>query len=157
MVIELGKFDENVDIHVDVLNVLTCSDLELPIKAYELANQLDMELRASKFPCAKEQTRPPRLVRVGLLQHRMPQPACEPIEKQRQAAHHRVKQMLEVAALAKVNVVCLEEIWSKFQMIFWINYCKNIIRRNKQSNVHKRHNSLSFVNNHEYIYHVSFF
>lgn len=94
------------------------SDLELHSEALQLAKERDMELRASKFPCAKEQTRAPRLVRVGLVQHRMPRPAHEPIEQQRQAAHHRVEQMLEVAALAKVNVVCLEEIWSKLMIIF---------------------------------------
>ena len=59
----------------------------------------------------------PRIVRVGVIQHRMVRPSTDRSEEQRRANHLRVAEILEGAAMAGVNVVCLQEAWSEYFML----------------------------------------
>lgn len=90
-----------------------CSLLEFSEEAKNLAKSRNFELRGYRVPCPGEQSRMPRIVRVGIIQNRIVRPTTDPIEQQRQAIHLRIAEILEVAAKAGVNVVCFQEAWSK--------------------------------------------
>ncbi|KAH9396562.1 Beta-ureidopropionase [Tyrophagus putrescentiae] len=81
-------------------------------EAINLAKQRDFELRGYRFQCPAEQTRMPRIVRVGIIQNAIVRPTTDPVEEQRRAIHHRVAEILEVAAKAGVNVICFQEAWT---------------------------------------------
>lgn len=59
-----------------------------------------------------------RLVTVGLIQNQIVLATTEPIENQRFAIHSRVTEIIEVAYRCGVNIVCLQEAWSKFSLYF---------------------------------------
>lgn len=61
-----------------------------------------------------EQTRAPRIVRVGIIQHSVVLPTDSPINEQRDAIHDKISKYVEHAANCRVNIVCLQEAWSKF-------------------------------------------
>lgn len=100
-------------------------------------------MKGYRFEAALEQLRPPRKVRVGLVQHRIVLPTDAPILDQvrghtprrpcvRQKAaevnltlhsslqisalHSRVGEIVEVAAMCGVNIVCFQEAWSESQL-----------------------------------------
>lgn len=59
--------------------LLSHRKLELPAFAVEAAAERDFELKGYKFDAAQEQLRPPRRIRVGLVQHRIVLPTDAPI------------------------------------------------------------------------------
>lgn len=52
------------------------------MEAKELANEKSFELKAFAFGAAQEQTRSPRLVRIGLVQNQIVRPTTDPILEQ---------------------------------------------------------------------------
>ncbi|XP_038619193.1 beta-ureidopropionase isoform X2 [Tachyglossus aculeatus] len=86
--------------------------LELPSGALEAASELDFELQGYAFQAAAEQLRQPRIVRVGLIQNKIPLPTDSPVTEQVAALHRRIEEIVEVAARCGVNVVCLQEAWT---------------------------------------------
>ncbi|XP_042817429.1 beta-ureidopropionase isoform X2 [Panthera tigris] len=86
--------------------------LDLPGRAFEAASEGDFELQGYAFEAAKEQLRPPRTMRVGLVQNRTPLPADAPVAKQVTALHRRIEAIAEVAAMCGVNIICFQEAWT---------------------------------------------
>ncbi len=86
--------------------------LEFSSEAVELASNAKFELAGYKFEAAPEDTRPPRVVRVGLVQNTIVRSTSEDVLSQRDALHKRMTSIIEAAALAKVNVLCFQEAWS---------------------------------------------
>ncbi|XP_074055901.1 beta-ureidopropionase [Macrotis lagotis] len=86
--------------------------LSLPPAALAAAAQRDFELLAFAFEASAEQLRPPRPVRVGLVQNRIPLPPDAPVAEQVGALHQRIEEIVEVAAQCGVNVVCFQEAWT---------------------------------------------
>uniref|UniRef100_F6V4N0 Beta-ureidopropionase n=1 Tax=Ornithorhynchus anatinus TaxID=9258 RepID=F6V4N0_ORNAN len=86
--------------------------LELPSGALEAASELDFELQGYAFQAAAEQLRQPRIVRVGLIQNKIPLPTDSPVAEQVAALHRRIEEIVEVAAKCGVNVVCFQEAWT---------------------------------------------
>lgn len=78
----------------------------------ELANENKFEIEAYEFTAKKEETRKPRVVKVGLIQHSIAIPTDRSIVEQRQAIFEKVQKILECAAGEDVNIVCLQEAWS---------------------------------------------
>lgn len=70
-------------------------------------------MKAYKFTAIKEDLRKPRIVRVAALQNAVLTPTTEPIGVQREALYERITNMIEAAALSNVNVICMQEAWSK--------------------------------------------
>lgn len=56
--------------------------LDLPASAVEAACERDFELKGYRFDAAQEQLRPPRRVRVGLIQHHIVRPTHAPVLEQ---------------------------------------------------------------------------
>ncbi|KAG7263007.1 hypothetical protein CRUP_016524 [Coryphaenoides rupestris] len=82
--------------------------LELPECAVSAASERDFELQGHMFQCATEQLRPPRRIRVGLIQNHTVLPTDSPIS----AIHSRIAEIVEVASMCDVNIVCFQETWS---------------------------------------------
>ncbi|KAF6716985.1 Beta-ureidopropionase [Oryzias melastigma] len=85
--------------------------LDLPAFALEAASERDFELKAFKFDAPQEQLRPPRRTRVGLVQHKIVLPTDAPVLDQINAIHSRVGEIVEVAAMCGVNIICFQETW----------------------------------------------
>ncbi|ELU18476.1 hypothetical protein CAPTEDRAFT_176971 [Capitella teleta] len=91
----------------------TLKKLELPSEALQLGQQKDFEVAGYILGEAqREEVRPPRIVRVGLIQNKIVLPTDAPILEQRDALHQRIVEMIDAAALAGVNILCLQEAWT---------------------------------------------
>ncbi|XP_046904114.1 beta-ureidopropionase [Hypomesus transpacificus] len=86
--------------------------LDLPACAVDAASERDFELQGHVFEAAQEQLRPPRPVRVGLIQNRIVLPTDAPVLDQITALHKRIGEMVDVAAMCGVNIVCFQEAWT---------------------------------------------
>ncbi len=73
----------------------------------------DFDVLGFSFPAAREETRPPRRVRVGLAQNRIVLPTTESVSAQREALFAKIGGMVEAAGRGGVNVLCLQELWSE--------------------------------------------
>jgi len=80
--------------------------------AKQCADQYNIELRSCRFDCKAEQLRAPRLVRVGIFQHKTPLDTWAPIQEQRDALFALAKNALETAHRGGVNVFCFQEAWN---------------------------------------------
>lgn len=78
-----------------------------------LAKDVDIELKGYVFSARKEDLRRPRIVRVAAVQNTVDIPTTAPIHVQRDALHEKISNILRVAVTAGVNIVCLQEAWSK--------------------------------------------
>uniref|UniRef100_A0A8D0D784 Beta-ureidopropionase n=1 Tax=Sander lucioperca TaxID=283035 RepID=A0A8D0D784_SANLU len=85
---------------------------DLPACAVSAAVERDFELKGYRFEAAQEQLRPPRRIRVGLIQNHIVLPTDAPILDQVNAMHSRIGEMVEVAAMCGVNIVCFQETWT---------------------------------------------
>jgi len=84
-------------------------NLELPTDAVA---GLDAELKGYRFDAAVENLRPPRRVRVGLIQNRIVLPTTAPVLEQRDALLQRVADLIGAAHRCGVNIVCMQEAWN---------------------------------------------
>ena len=55
-------------------------------------------------------------VKIGLIQNQVVLPTDSPIQAQVSALHRRIGSIIETAARAGVNIVCLQEAWSESQL-----------------------------------------
>ncbi|XP_032679227.1 beta-ureidopropionase [Odontomachus brunneus] len=60
----------------------------------------------------REEIREPRVVRVGLLQHSIVLPTTATIKDQRNAIYEKIESYLSYAAVAEVQILCLQEAWN---------------------------------------------
>ncbi|XP_018412892.1 PREDICTED: beta-ureidopropionase isoform X3 [Nanorana parkeri] len=86
--------------------------LDLPCCALNAASQGKFELKGYLFEAAVEQLRRPRKVRVGLIQNKIQLPTTSPVAEQVNALHRRIAEIVEVAAMCGVNIVCFQEAWT---------------------------------------------
>ncbi|CAI8023225.1 Beta-ureidopropionase [Geodia barretti] len=83
--------------------------LSVSEEALRMASEKKFELKAFSFGAAKEQTRAPRPVRIGLVQNRIVRPTTDPLLEQRAGIVERLKEMTHAAYLCGVNVLCYQE------------------------------------------------
>ena len=55
-------------------------------------------------------------VKIGLIQNQVVLPTDSPIQAQVSALHRRIGSIIETAARAGVNIVCLQEAWSESKL-----------------------------------------
>lgn len=87
-------------------------ELYFPSSVENVALSLCSELKGYHFHADTEDTRSSRRVRVGLIQNHIVLPTTETIDAQRDAIMGRVGDLIGLAALCGVNVVCMQEAWS---------------------------------------------
>ncbi|XP_078082900.1 beta-ureidopropionase [Mustelus asterias] len=78
----------------------------------EASLEKDFQLKAYGFEASPEQLRQPRVVRVGLIQNKILLPTDSPVSEQIAAIQKRIGDIMEVAALCGVNIICLQEAWT---------------------------------------------
>lgn len=88
--------------------------LEISTEAKDLAEKHDFEIQGYKFEAKSEDLRQPRVVRIGAVQNRIVASTSSSIKEQRDAIHNRIVKIIEAAHHAGVNVLCMQELWSKF-------------------------------------------
>lgn len=82
-----------------------------------MASDHKLELQGYIFPCPKEQLRAPKIVRVGAAQFKTPfgsDIGSATVAEHLKAAYKLVEQIVSVAAKCGVNILCLQEAWSKY-------------------------------------------
>ena len=55
----------------------------------------------------------PRIVKVGVIQHKIVEPTHSSIDIQKKALLKHVGRMIDIAGKCKVNILCFPELWSK--------------------------------------------
>eukprot|EP01096_Ripella_sp_DP13-Kostka_P001380 TRINITY_DN11617_c0_g1_i1.p1 TRINITY_DN11617_c0_g1~~TRINITY_DN11617_c0_g1_i1.p1 ORF type:complete len:416 (-),score=147.19 TRINITY_DN11617_c0_g1_i1:65-1231(-) len=88
------------------------AQLEVPEAVQELSREGNFQVAGYKVPCPKEQLRPQRIVRVGVVQNSIVLGTEEPLLDQYKAIEAKVGRIIEAAALMGVNVLCLQEAWT---------------------------------------------
>lgn len=87
------------------------ASLDLGRAVQERASSSGLDVQGWQFRAAAEQLRPPRIVRIGLVQHSIQVPTTEPYAVQRQAIHDHVRGIIDLAGEAGVKILCLQEAW----------------------------------------------
>ena len=85
--------------------------LDLPPAARAAAADAGFALTTASFRGAPEQLRPPRVVRVALLQHAHPSSPAAPYADQLAASHARLEAGVAVATAAGSRLICTQELW----------------------------------------------
>lgn len=86
--------------------------IEIVSTVQRFADDNGFEIAAYDFPAKQEETRKPRLVKVGVIQHSIAAPTDKPIVVQREAIFDKIRKLIDAAGEAGVNVLCLQEAWS---------------------------------------------
>ncbi|XP_069789860.1 beta-ureidopropionase isoform X2 [Narcine bancroftii] len=98
--------------------------LDLPNRAVAASVERDFELQGYGFEAASEQLRQPRIIRVGLVQNKIVLPTDSPVCEQGTAENtrghlykiaalqKRIGDLVEVAAICGVNIICFQETWT---------------------------------------------
>ncbi|XP_038061399.1 beta-ureidopropionase-like [Patiria miniata] len=86
--------------------------LDLPEAARALAKEGNFELVGYSISAKPEQLRPPRIVRIGLVQNQIVLPTSAPVKDQVAALHNRIGEIVEAAGQCGVNVICFQEAWT---------------------------------------------
>ena len=91
-----------------LVSSLTRAFLTLVLFSFKKLDMCDSSWQAYKFVAAAEQFRAPRIVRVGVIQNATVLPTNAPYAEQRGAIMKRVGTMIDAAATAGVNILCLQ-------------------------------------------------
>lgn len=88
-------------------------DVSFGLRPLESMPPLDVDanschLAAYRIAAAPEQSRAPRVVRVAAIQNSIVLPTDAPIDEQRRAIHARVGRLIEMAAAAGAQIVCMQ-------------------------------------------------
>lgn len=78
---------------------------------------MNLELKGYAIEALPEDTRPPRIVRVGLIQNSIVLPTTDPITAQRDALLDKIGKIIGIAHRCGVNIVCMQEAWSEFALV----------------------------------------
>lgn len=100
-----------------LLNLFFYSNvLELPDVAKNIASDNGFEIKGYRFTARMEHITKPRIVRVGAIQNSIVLPTTNPVDKQREAIWEKIRVIIQAAAAAEVNIVCMQEAWSKYNI-----------------------------------------
>lgn len=86
----------------------------------KLAEENDFEAKGYAFFAQAEDLRRPRTVRVAAVQNRIVAATTEPVHVQRAALHDRITLFIKAAAASNVNILCLQELWSKWVFFVYV-------------------------------------
>lgn len=89
------------------------NELKVNGEAAKLAELNGFEVKSFGFDALKEDIRQPRIVKIGAIQNAIASPTTDPIHKQRDAIFNKIGRIIDAAGADGVNVLCLQEAWSK--------------------------------------------
>lgn len=84
----------------------------IPVNSAAFAENNKFEVAAYDFPAKREETRSPRVVRVGIIQHSIVISTDKPLIEQRQTIFNKIRRIIECAHAEDVNIICLQEAWN---------------------------------------------
>lgn len=87
-------------------------ELKVPAEALAIADEKDFEVKVCGIGASPEQTRPPRKVKVAVVQNAIVKPTTDPIKDQIAALHQRMQDITHAAYLCGTNVICYQEAWT---------------------------------------------
>lgn len=90
--------------------------LELPSSASKIASDNNFDLKGNIIEAELEQLRQPRKVRIGVIQNSIVLPTTDPVDDQQRAIFSRIETIISAASLCGVNIICLQEAWSKYEI-----------------------------------------
>jgi hypothetical protein len=86
-----------------------------PLELPKFEKGVNCELKGYRMGGAiEEQLRPPRIVRVAIVQNSIVLPTTDPLREQREAIHKKIIKYVEHAATCGANIVCLQEGWREY-------------------------------------------
>ncbi|CAG7817339.1 unnamed protein product [Allacma fusca] len=94
------------------MNEISIQTRNLPEGEILETNGLELKFHTFSATTDKEQLRPPRRVKVGLLQLSHPVPTTFPVSEQLHASHKLAERAITVAARTGVNIFCFPETWN---------------------------------------------
>ncbi|XP_054275055.1 beta-ureidopropionase-like [Macrosteles quadrilineatus] len=106
------QYPENDELNNTVLFGKKLSSIDVPEHLLEYAEKQNFHIQGYSFEAKEEQLRPPRVVRVGVIQNCIVADTSEPVATQRDAIHNLIAKIIHSAAECKVNVLCLQEAWT---------------------------------------------
>ncbi|XP_053611592.1 beta-ureidopropionase-like [Plodia interpunctella] len=80
--------------------------------AVSASEKNNFQVQAYAFAAAKEETRNPRILKIGLVQHSIVLPTNKPANEQREAIFKKIGELIDIAASEGVQILCLQEAWS---------------------------------------------
>jgi beta-ureidopropionase len=89
------------------------NELKVNATAQAIATANNFVMKSYGFEAIKEDLRKPRIVRIGAIQHSLVEPTSAPVGVQRDRIFEKVGKMIDAAAADKVNILCLQELWSE--------------------------------------------
>lgn len=97
---------------------ISSNELEINGTAKKAAELNGFEIKSYGFSALKEDLRQPRVVKIGAVQNAIAAPTTDPIHKQRDAIFSKIGKIVDAAGADGVNVLCLQEAWSKKTISF---------------------------------------
>ena len=85
--------------------------LEVSRTAAGMAEDGDFDILGYQFPAPTEQIRPPRIVRIGLVQNSIVLDTTAPVVEQYEAIERKMARIIEAASEMEVNILCTQEAW----------------------------------------------
>ncbi|CAB3244088.1 unnamed protein product [Arctia plantaginis] len=85
-------------------------ELKLKESTPSACKKLNIQIAAYSFDADKE-VRPPKLIKIGLIQHAIVLPTNKPINEQREAIFEKVEKIIQIAGSEGVQILCLQETW----------------------------------------------
>lgn len=119
----LNKGEEEI---TEVLNYHS-NELKVSAAAQKIAEANNFLIKTYGFEAIKEDLRKPRIVRIGAVQTSIVAPTTAPVSVQRDKIFEKIGKIIEAAAADNVNILCLQELWSKFDNKTFLFMNKNFL------------------------------
>lgn len=95
------------------MNPSSSNALEICETAKKIASENNFEVKSFGFDALAEDLRKPRVVKIGAVQNSIVAETTAPIGVQRDQIFKKIGKIIEAAGADNVNVLCLQEAWSK--------------------------------------------
>lgn len=105
------------------VNAKCSTVIDLDKETLKLGDENDFEVKGYAFYAQPEDLRKPRMVRVAAVQNKIVAATTEPVHVQRDALHARISTIIKAAAASDVNILCLQELWSKENLLNLLYVC----------------------------------
>ncbi|KAL3068065.1 hypothetical protein niasHT_038055 [Heterodera trifolii] len=107
-----GWTDAQLEEVIRLLYGKRLQQLSIAQRFLDSAQEANFELKGFQMVAQEEQCRRPRKVRVAAIQNKIVLSTSAPVQAQRDALHQRVGKMIDAAARAGAQIVCLQEAWT---------------------------------------------
>lgn len=110
----MSKLEKNKSFFCKIYKNNYSNELPVSKEAQAIADKNNFVIQSYGFSAIPEDLRKPRIVRIGAVQTSIVKPTTAPVSQQRNAIFDKIGKIIEAAAADNVNILCLQELWSKF-------------------------------------------